>query len=82
MLIFTPCQANSDDMLTSYPERYMFRTESNGCYLCVGDANEAIHSIESPEKAWTFRTHEGAVTHVLCMGEVHGETPDVVRNSP
>ena len=70
------------DMLTNYAERYVLRTESNSCYLCVGDANQSIKAIESPENAWTFHTHDGAVTHALWIGEVHGETPDVVKISP
>ena len=77
-----PYLANSKDMLTNYAERYVLRTESNGCYLCVGDANQSIKAIESPENAWTFHTHDGAVTHALWIGEVHGETPDVVKISP
>ena len=66
-------------MLTQYAERYVLRTESDGCYLCVNDANQSIKSIESPYNAWTFHTHDGAVTHALWIGEVHGETPDVVK---
>lgn len=81
MLIAMPCLANSQNMLNSYAERYVLRTESNGCYLCVSDATQSIKSIESPENAWTFHTHDGAVTHALWIGEVHGETPDVVKIS-
>ena len=33
----------------------------------------------SPDKAWIFHTHDGAVTHARWIGEVHGETPDVVK---
>ncbi len=82
MRIAIPWIVNSRDMLTNYAERYVLRTESNGCYLCVGDANQSIKAIESPENAWTFHTHDGAVTHALWIGEVHGETPDVVKISP
>ena len=82
MRIAMPWILNSQDMLTNYAERYVLRTESNGCYLCVGDANQSIKAIESPENAWTFHTHDGAVTHALWIGEVLGETPDVVKISP
>ena len=82
MRIAMPWIVNSQDMLTNYAERYVLRTESNGCYLCVGDANQSIKAIESPENAWTFHTHDGAVTHALWIGEVLGETPDVVKISP
>ena len=60
MRIAMPWILNSQDMLTNYAERYVLRTESNGCYLCVGDANQSIKAIESPENAWTFHTHDGA----------------------
>ena len=40
-----------------------------------------IEPSESMDKAWVFHTHDGAVTHALWIGEVHGETPDVVRLS-
>ena len=49
MRIAMPWIVNSQDMLTNYAERYVLRTESNGCYLCVGDANQSIKAIESPE---------------------------------
>ena len=26
-----------------------------------------------------FHTHDGAVTHARWIGEIHGETPDVVK---
>ena len=57
----------------------MLRTESDGCYLCVNDVNQSIKSIESPDKAWTFHTLDGASTHALWIGEVRGETPNVVK---
>ena len=81
MRIAMPWILNSQDMLTNYAERYVLRTESNGCYLCVGDANGSIQSIKSPEKAWTLHTHKGALTHALWIGEVHGETPHGVKLS-
>ena len=81
MRIAMPCLANSQNILNGYGERYVLRMESDGCYLCVSDANQSIKSIESPENAWTFHTHDGAVTHALWIGEVHGETPDVVKIS-
>ena len=65
-------------MLTQYAERYVLRTESDGCYLFVSDVNQSIKSIASADKAWTF-THDDAVTHALWIGQVHGETPDVVK---
>ena len=55
-------------MITSYAEGYVLRKESNGCYLCVSDVNQSIQSIESPEKAWTFHIHNGAVTHAFWIG--------------
>ena len=81
MRIAMPCLANSQNMLNGYGESYVLRMESDGCYLCVSDANQSIKSIESPENAWTFHTHDGAVTHALWIGEVHGEMPDVVKIS-
>lgn len=61
------------------PERYVLRQRSSGRYLSVNDQNQQIEAIESPESAWTFHSHEGAVTHALWIGEVHGQTPDVVK---
>ncbi len=66
-------------MLIAYSERYVLRRMSDGCYLCVNDANQSINSIESPDKAWYFRTHDGAASPALLMDEVHGETPYVVK---
>ena len=61
------------------PERYVLRHRGSGRYLSVNDQNQQIEAIESPEFAWTFHSHEGAVTHALWIGEVHGQTPDVVK---
>jgi len=66
-------------MFTKYAERYVLRTPSTGKYLCVTDQDAQIHSSDTPDNAWIFHTREGAVTHALWSGEVHGETPDVVR---
>ena len=55
-------------MLTQYAERYVLRTESDGCYLCVNDANQSIKSIDSPDNAWTFHTHVGPVTLAFWIG--------------
>ena len=66
-------------MLTQYAERYVLRTEADGCYLGVNDAKQSIKSIDSPDNAWIFHTHDGALTHALWIGEVHGEIPDVVK---
>ena len=42
MRIAMPCVANSQNMLNGYGERYVIRMESDGCYLCVSDANQSI----------------------------------------
>ena len=66
-------------MRTSLPERYVLRHRGSGRYLRVNDLSQQIEAIESPESAWNFHSHEGAVTHALWIGEVHGQTPDVVK---
>ena len=40
---------------------------------------QRIESQPSLEKAWIFHSHDGAVNHARWIGEVHGETPDVVK---
>ena len=66
-------------MLTKYAERYVLRTSSAGGYLGVSAVNQQIEQQPSLDKAWIFHTHDGAVTHARWIGEVHGETPDVVK---
>ena len=66
-------------MFTKYAERYVLRSCSEGGYLSINAVNQRIESQPSPERAWIFHTHEGAVTHARWIGEVNGETPDVVK---
>lgn len=68
-------------MTTSYAERYVLRSQLSGTYLGVSQHDQLIEGVKSPDTAWTFHTHEGAVTHARWIGEVLGETPDVVRLS-
>lgn len=63
---------------TDAMERFVLRCSSAGTYLRVAGPDEHIDMVSSPEKAWVFRTHEAAVTHAIWMGEILGETPDVV----
>ena len=41
--------------------------------------NQRIESQPSLDKAWIFHSHDGAVNHALSIGDVLGETPDVVK---
>ena len=66
-------------MLSNYAERYVLRSSSNGGYLSVNSADQQIVRKASPDDAWMFHTHDGAVTHARWIGEIHGETPDVVK---
>ncbi|HJN35334.1 MAG TPA: hypothetical protein QF626_02355 [Prochlorococcaceae cyanobacterium Fu_MAG_50] len=66
-------------MTISYAERYVLRCQLSGTYLGVNQNDQQIEGVTSPETAWTFHTHEGAVTHARWIGEVLGETPDVVK---
>ena len=66
-------------MLTNYAERYVLRSSSIGGYLSVNSVDQQIERRASPEDAWIFHTHDGAVTHARWIGEVHGETPDLVK---
>jgi len=66
-------------MLTKYAERYVLRSCSAGSYLGVNAVDQRIERQTSPDDAWIFHTHEGAVNHARWIGEVHGETPDVVK---
>ena len=68
-------------MSLKYAERYVLRAASHGQYLGISPDDAEIHSSDSLEQAWMFHTHEGAVHHALLIGEVHGETPDVVKIS-
>ena len=70
---------NGSKMRTHPAERYVLRHRGSGQYLRVNDQNQQIEAIESPESAWNFHSHEGAITHALWIGEVHGQTPDVVK---
>ena len=66
-------------MLTNYAERYVLRSSSIGGYLSVSSIDQQIERKASPDDAWMFHTHDGAVTHARWIGEVHGETLDVVK---
>ena len=57
----------------------MLRSSSIGGYLSLNSAYQQIERKASPDDAWIFHTHDGAVTHARWIGEVHGETPDVVK---
>ena len=50
-----------------------------GGYLCINAVNQHIEIQPSLKSAWIFHSHDGAVNHALSIGEVHGETPDVVK---
>ena len=41
--------------------------------------DQQIERKASPDDAWIFHTHDGAVTHARWIGEVHGETLDLVK---
>ena len=45
----------------------------------MNSEDQQIERKASPDDAWIFHTHDGAVTHARWIGEVHGETPDVVK---
>ena len=66
-------------MFATYAERYVLRSNSAGSYLGVNMLSQQIESHRSLDEAWVFHTHDGAVRHARWIGEVHGETPDVVR---
>ena len=66
-------------MRSALLERYVLRHASSGQYLRVNAESQEIERSPSPESAWEFHTHEGAVTHALWIGEVYGQTPDVVK---
>ena len=66
-------------MLSKYAERYVLRSCSEGGYLSINAVNQRIESQPSLDKAWIFHSHDSAVNHALSIGEVHGETQDVVK---
>ncbi|AHF64373.1 hypothetical protein Syncc8109_2032 [Synechococcus sp. WH 8109] len=66
-------------MPSKYAERYVLRSCSEGGYLGVNAVDQRIESQPSLDRAWIFHSHDGAVRHALSIGEVHGETPDVVK---
>ena len=66
-------------MFTQYAERYVLRNASSGLYLGVSALDQTIQSDEKLSSAWAFHTHDAAVTHARLIGQVHGETPEVVK---
>ena len=66
-------------MFTKHVERYVLRSCSEDGYLSINAVNQSIESQPSLDKAWIFHSHDSAVNHALSIGEVHGETPDVVK---
>ena len=66
-------------MLTKYAERNLLRSCSAGGYLSVSSVDQRIERKSSLDKAWIFHTHDGDVNHARWIGEVHGETLDVVK---
>ena len=66
-------------MLSKYAERYVLRSCSEGGYLSINAVNQRIESQPSLDKTWIFHSHDGALNHALSIGEVLGETPDVVK---
>ena len=66
-------------MFTKHAERYVLRSCSEGGYLSINAVNQRIESQSSLDKAWIFHSNDSAVNHALSIGEVLGETPDVVK---
>ena len=66
-------------MLTKHAERYVRRSCSEGGYLSINAVNQRIESQPSLDKALIFQSHDGSVDHARRIGEVIGETPDVVK---
>ena len=66
-------------MLTKHAERHKLLSFSEGGYLSINAVNQLIESQPSLDKAWIFHSHDGAVDHARRIGEVLGETPDVVK---
>ena len=66
-------------MLPRHAERYVLRSCSESGYLSINAMNQRIESQLSLNKALIFHCHNGAVDHARRIGEVLGETPDVVK---
>ena len=67
-------------MLTKHAERYVLRSCSEPAAISASMPwTNSIERQPSLDRAWIFHSHDGAVTHALWIGEVHGETPDVVK---
>ena len=66
-------------MFSSYAERYVLKSSKAGRFLSVNALTNEIEPSDSSDKAWVFHTHDGALRHARWIGEIHGETPDVVR---
>ena len=66
-------------MFTKHAERYVLRSCSEGGYLSINAVNQRIESQAALDRACIFHSHDGAVNHALSIGEVLGETPDVVK---
>jgi hypothetical protein len=45
----------------------------------VNSADQQIERKASPDDAWMFHTHDGAVAHAFWIGEILGERPNVVK---
>ena len=60
-------------------ERYVLRQNCTGSYLSLNHQNQSIEGVSSVDAAWSFHSHEGAVSHALLIGQTHGETPDVIK---
>jgi hypothetical protein len=65
-------------MIATHLERYVLRSPKAGTYFRVNENDQQIEVVSSPESAWAFHSHEGAITHARWMGQVLDETPDVV----
>ena len=66
-------------MRSPVAERYVLRQNCTGSYLSLNQQTQSIEGVSSVEAAWSFHSHEGAVSHALLIGQTHGETPDVIK---
>ena len=66
-------------MPSNYGERHVLRSCSEGGYLCINAVYQGIESQPSLDKAWIFHSIDSAVNHSRRIGEVLGETQDVVK---
>jgi hypothetical protein len=63
----------------THPERYVLRLRDSGPFLGIEGHDEHLSEVNSPEQAYQFHSHQGALLRARDLSAVVGRAIDVVK---